>query len=271
MTTKTMRRVLASGLTCLIALLIVGWAQTKEAQDGALPDGLRSGDVQVRREAAAKSVRAIARKDLKRVLPELLPLLGDPDAEVRYYTAVALGASAYASEANAETLSQATPSLIASLADEDARVRTAAADAIALMMPHAPQSASGTLANLLKDKNADVRTAALGALARIDGMAPETISSVITTLRQDGEAKVRGRAADVLGAVRNADAATVSALTEALGDRDEFVKTEAIRALGSIGPSASSAVPSLKQMAGDPKQSPTVRSYADYALRSIEQ
>src|SRR5215471_12611166 len=145
MTTKTMRRVLASGLTCLIALLIVGWAQTREAQDSALPDGLRSGDVQVRREAAAKSVRAIARKDLKRVLPELLPLLGDPDAEVRYYTAVALGASAYASEANAETLNQATPSLIASLADEDARVRGAAADAIALMMPHAPQSASRTL------------------------------------------------------------------------------------------------------------------------------
>jgi HEAT repeat protein len=271
MTTKTMKRVLASGLTCVIALLIVGWAQTREAQDAALPDGLHSGDVQVRREAAAKLVRAIARKDLKRVLPQLLPLLGDPDVEVRYYTAVALGASAYASEANAETLNQATPSLIASLADEDARVRTAAADAIALMMPHAPQSASGTLVDLLKDKNAEVRTAALGALARMDRLSPEATSSVIATLRQDSEAKVRGKAADVLGAVRNTDSATVSALTEALEDREEFVKTEAIRALGSIGPSASSAVPSLKQMAGDPKLSPTVRTHVDYALRSIEQ
>jgi len=231
---------------------------------------LRQADGGTRRDIS-KSVDEIAQKDLKRILPELLPLLSDPDAEVRYYTAVALAASAYVSEANAEALHQAVPRLVSLLTDEDARVRQAAADAIALVMPHPPNSATPALVNLLKDKHAEVRAAALGALGRMDKIPPDAVSAVVLTLKQDTDPDVRGKAADVLGALRIADATAISALIDALGDREEFVRSQAVRALGSIGAPASSAVPRIKQIAADSKESPTLRSYAAYALRSIDQ
>ncbi len=78
----------------------------------------------------------------------------------------------------------------------------------------------------------------------------------------------RQQAVRVLGNVGEIDPAVVPALTEALGDREAGVRSEAVLALSKIGPAARPAETALAAAAqNDPH--PTVRRQAARALQRV--
>ena len=113
----------------------------------------------------------------------------------------------------------------------------------------------------LKDHNQDVRRKAVLALGRI-GPDAKAATAGLTELLKDND--VRWDACDVL---RRIGPAAVPALTTALKDQDENVRSAAAWALGLIGPEAKAAVPALAELIKDDNKD--VRRNAFLALKRI--
>jgi HEAT repeat protein len=85
---------------------------------------------------------------------------------------------------------------------------------------------------------------------------------------QAPESSQRIHAVRALAARTGEAEAAVPALTEALQDRDAFVRRDAASALGGFGPEAREALPALRRLLRDPNAG--VRRAAAGALKKID-
>jgi len=168
-----------------------------------------SGDHQLARIHAIWGISQLARKKAAHA-EALLPLLKDADAEIRAQAAKWLGDIRYAN---------AGDQLIPLLADTNARVRFFAAEALG-RIGHEP--AVGPIIAMLEannDEDAYLRHAGALALARIGKAEP------IAALAEHPSRALRIAAVVALRRMAHADVAHF------LNDKDEFVVTEAARAI----------------------------------------
>jgi hypothetical protein len=147
-----------------------------------------------------------------------------------------------------EDAAAATGELSKALDDPDIRVRAAAAWALA-QIGSAGASAIPALSASLADEDAGVRCRAAVALRSMGPLAASAVPALIKALN-DPAAYVRAPAADALGSIGPAGKASVQTLIErtAIAGEQAFVLRSVVAALGNIGPSATDAIPALRQM-----------------------
>jgi len=211
-------------------------------------------------------------------VPALVQALHDPSADVRAAAAKSLaeiwvGASvpvlmAERGGTNSESpkrrpgqgdpafiaaAQSAIPALTAALQDADARIRTHAAEALAVTGPLA-QSAVDALLPLLKDADDNARLQATLALEGIGPGAKSAVRQLAANLREDKIVGIRVNSASALGRIHgNAEVAVPALLHAALNDPEPDVRTWAMMGLDAFGPEAKSAIPAIRQAAGEAK------------------
>jgi HEAT repeat protein len=203
---------------------------------------LKDSDADVRSSAASVLGRIGAQA--KTAGPQLVPLLKDPDAGVRYSAESALNHISIQPKA---AVAQLIPLLIPLLQDSDTDVRGRAAsvvEAIGAKAKTAVPQLVPLLVPLLQDSNPYVRSRAASALGNIGAEAKTAVPQLISLLK-DSTPYVRSRAADALGRIGAEPKTVVPQLIPLLKDSDPYLRHMAIFALGRIGTEAKSAVPQL--------------------------
>jgi HEAT repeat protein len=125
------------------------------------------------------------------------------------------------------------------LGDPSARVREQAAQVLRNLKD---KDSAPEMKTLLADADARTRRRAVQALGAIE--ARDAVPEIGRNLMTDADDRVRETAADVLGILKSREAEGF--LIEALKDRNEVVRGEAIASLGEIG--AVSAAPQLRAL-----------------------
>jgi HEAT repeat protein len=118
----------------------------------------------------------------------------------------------------------------------------------------------------LADENARVRQAAARALGALGPKAKPALTALIDRLH-DVDLQVRVNSSIALGAIGVGSGEVVRALANALSDQNSQVRDSVIEALGQLGPQARDAVPALLKMLSDPDE--LVRTDATNVLESI--
>ena len=237
-------------------------------------------------EAAAHALAEIGPQAVDAVPALLQALMNEEDAGLRQAVSDALGAIG----------SEAVPALVQALADEDERVRNAAARALKDVGPQAVDavpaliqalgdpdddvglaaaSALGDvgpeaipmLVEALGERDANARRGAILALGRIGPEAKEAAPLIIRALEEESEWLVRSSAAYALGSMQPDASEAVPALIQALGDESEYVRAAAADALGDFASQAGDAIPALIELLAD--EYAGARSSAVRALRDI--
>ncbi len=170
----------------------------------------------------------------------LIDALQDPDARVRWESAVTLGS--LGPEAR-----EAGPALIGALQDQDEVVRRAAATSLEQI---APDGAIPALVGALGDSDNGVRRVAAIALGRLGARDQDTVAALSGAL-QDGNVGVRLAAAASLEQMGPAAKDAVPALMQAVQNAEPEVRAAAASALAAIGPEARDAVPALSELLKD--------------------
>jgi HEAT repeat protein len=155
-------------------------------------------------------------------VPALLPLLKDPDAEVRTLTAVAFARVGPKARA-------AMPGLVESARDGDAGVRAAALAALAALEPPV-ETALPVYGAALADAEPLVRQAAAIAAASL-GPQAKSLRANLRALLKDQQRDVKTAAIFALGQLGGAGVDCGPALQALLADQDLYVKAEAAAAL----------------------------------------
>jgi HEAT repeat protein len=221
-----------------------GHAATATAGAGAQPvfqqmlADLRSSNERTR----AQAVRALSTSGYPDVAPALMPLLADPAERVQLETIdafLSLGL-APAPDARLATRLKSTGGSIAwSLFD---------VGPLALLPRTWPPTLMGSLSGLLRDEDARVRVAAAGALAVLGPQVLPTLSTEVRTVlatdvvygMHHPDAATRQAVARAAGAVftvpraATAPVAIGDALIAALNDKEAAVRVEATQALGWV-------------------------------------
>jgi HEAT repeat protein len=97
----------------------------------------------------------------------------------------------------------------------------------------------------LKSDDGEARSRAINALGAIGPDAVEAVPDLAVILRQDPEGLRRAQAALALTKMRPASRGAVPALAEALSDKDEWVRMNAVIALAGLGTDSRPAIPAL--------------------------
>jgi HEAT repeat protein/beta-lactamase regulating signal transducer with metallopeptidase domain len=169
--------------------------------------------------------------------PTLIETMNHPVARMRIAAAEALARI----EPEAEL---AIPALLAGLNDEDQRVRAHSATALGALGPEAKSSVPA-LTQMLTDEHPSVQTEAAKALGKIGGDAAGVVPELIKLLKQD-DWRTRKEAIIALETFGPASRGAVPALMEAFKDDDR--NDWAGETLVAIGSEAEKAVPELIEM-----------------------
>jgi HEAT repeat protein len=200
------------------------------AAQSALPKleaALKDKEVPVRVNAALALWQAGGRTD---GLPVLKEALADKRPHIREQACAALGALG-------EKAAPAAPALFLVLADKDARVRSACAEALGKLPPG--KAVRDKLTAALADKDDLVRLSVAGALWGQSGGAERgKLVELAAGALESKSAPVRKRAAEVLGRFGPAAKEAVPALLLVLRDRQNAVREAAAAALRQIDPKA---------------------------------
>lgn len=172
-----------------------------------------------------------------KAIPPLLKTLVSTDAQVRLWSAFALGEM----RAGAK---EAIPALLKALEDKEATVRAEVLSALGGMGPVAKEALPRVTASL-KDAEKRVRRTAAAALWHIDAQIDVPLPILIEGFK-DKEADSLDRQACILviATMQSKAQSAVPELIEALGDKKEEVHIAASYALSEIG---RAAVPSLRK------------------------
>lgn len=190
---------------------------------------LKSRDPETRRRAA----RSLGAPGKTSAVPQLEPLLADPEWTVREAAIAALGVIA---------VPEAAPLLVGALGATEAvqdkegapALRAAAVEALSQV----GQPAVAGLLDMLRGRSPRLREAAIEALGRIGG--PEAVSALTPSLNDD-RSNVRQAAA--LAIARSGGEAGVPPLAGQLGHKDPATRKCIVEALGSVGsPAAADAI-----------------------------
>lgn len=221
---------------------------------GEFGEGARDALVQCQQDADRLVRDAVARSlEMLGPDPRLDPhlLVRSPDPELRAGAVTGLGKGKDKNDLGLIT---------ASLGDDDARVRSAAAEALC---GFSEPAAVPPLLNALSDPDEQVRMYALRAMQGIPD--PRVLIPVIYALK-DSHALVRTEAVAHLRKIGDDEA--VPYLIEALGDPDAGVCREAVLLLGNIGGERTGAIlRDLEQRTHDPLKLAAVRTALDQIAR----
>ncbi|KAG0325179.1 hypothetical protein BGZ99_000956 [Dissophora globulifera] len=154
-------------------------------------------------------------------------------------------------------------SLIGSLKDESASVRSSAAEALGKQSTLSEVTIQSPI-GALKDEIADVRSSAAWALGKQSTLSEAVIQCLIGALR-DEDTDVRSRAAEALGKKSTLSEAGIQSLIGTLKDEDADVRRRAAKALGKQSTLSEAAIWSLIGTLKD--ESVSVRFEAERALR----
>jgi HEAT repeat protein len=202
-----------------------------------LLDAMNAPDAR-ERQASILAVIGWQNGDTERIVPAILSRLSDPDIEVRYQAAYAVGTLHIAAAA-------CVPQLITALEHEPEdyvserilyaleKNGTAAASALPLVLP------------LCTVNERRMRTYAIGAAASLGADSPEVFAILLRAL-DDPDADVRSTAAFNLRRSTSSQAGNAAEkLSKMLTDKDGHARWCAATALGCIGPAARVALPAL--------------------------
>jgi HEAT repeat protein len=148
-----------------------------------------------------------------------------PDPEERESATKALGNIDPTNKKVRSTLNQA-------LTDSSWRVRSASADILAKINPQ--QEDITPLIKALKNQNSTLRTFAAIALGVLEAKAKEAVPHLQNALQTDHNPYVRAQAATALGKILADNHTTLLALTNALSDQDDAVRSRAFDAFYTI-------------------------------------
>jgi HEAT repeat protein len=193
----------------------------------------------------------------------VLPLLDDPDAELRADAASMLIVVARASEDRAATVEQSVANVLAG--GYSAAARTQAAIVLGKTRP-GPRGLTAIM-SALTDPESDVRSAAIFALAEGGGPATPREMSALFKATHDSEAEVRAAAIESLRRMWPDNESVLSAAGAALEDSASMVREQAIHTLAEFGTRAARYRPRVILASQDPFAS--VRSAARLALRRM--
>jgi HEAT repeat protein len=158
------------------------------------------------------------------------------------------------------TGARAVPALTGSLKSDDAKVRIAAAQALAEIGPVAKAAVPDLLNQALHDPVLYAGTTAAGALRRIDLVAARQVMTAYLPALNNEDVQKRRDACAMLEGLGPVAKPAVPALSNALNDTNETVRMQAAGALGEIGIPASLVIRGLAKALQDP--APTVRHRA---------
>ena len=238
------------------------------------------------RARAARALAAIG-LDARWSLPYLAQALHDPENEVCYNSANAMGHMGKA----------AVSYLVDALGDYDPNRRRALVNALAQIGPEA-EAAVPALTEILSDTDQEVRSRAAYALgsigapwlkrltttisegssdARITAAkellliypAPLQVAKALFAMAHDPAPATRRQAIETLGIIRPLHSGTIPTLTAGLADDTPEVRTAAARSLGLMGNRAKPASVELSKALEDKEEA--VRSAAKEALARIEE
>jgi HEAT repeat protein len=164
------------------------------------------------------------------------------------------------------TGARAVPALTESLKSNDAKVRIAAARALAEIGPVAKAAVPNLLDQALHDPVLYAGTTAAGALREIDLAAARQVMTSYLPALNDEEVQKRRDACAMLEAVGPVAKTAVPALSGALNDANETVRMHAASALGEIGIPASLVIPALAKALRDPAWTVRHRALAQFAF-----
>jgi len=189
--------------------------------------------------------------------------LQSADPAVRRCGAFALGAM------GVEALPALRPLLAALAGDADDRVRELAAFALGNLGPQGAPAVAPLLAVLRNTKEkAGVRALAAQALgSSLYSVAGRAIGPLAEALR-DKEDNVRLNAARALGSFGAKATGAVPRLIQMLKEKRPSIRGAVVSTLGEIGPDAAAAVPALKAMLRDADAN--VRERVPVALQKID-
>ncbi len=213
-------------------------------------DGLRAGDVSIRR-AAADGLAGDPTAALD-ALPALVESLSDADEPLRLNAAYAIAAAG----------APATDAAARVLLSSDGLTRRYAAYALAALGAPAVE----TLSSLATDPNDDVRITAIDALGEM-GSPARSAAGVLGESLTSANPWVRRHAAEALGLLGTGAAPAVYRLAAVLADDQPYVRMNAATALARIGPAAAEAVHDLVRALDDDDR--YVSAWAAIALRRI--
>ncbi|MBM4071501.1 MAG: HEAT repeat domain-containing protein [Planctomycetes bacterium] len=200
---------------------------------------------------------------VKELLPNVIAIADDADVTVRRRAVEFI-------EQLDEDGAPGIPTLIARLLDGDRFVRWAAARALDNLDPRQIRSAVPVLARLLYDPDLDVR---LATVRTLEGMGPHARAAVPFLLKGIlfGDPEIRIGIMHTVASIGPEHAQdAIPNLIRSLNyeaSPDARVRQTAAEILGKFGPSATTAVPALRQALGD--DDADVRSRAADALLSI--
>jgi HEAT repeat protein len=200
----------------------------------------------------------------RQVVERLVNLYLDPTGAGKYLTLRERIAEALNYLSNSEAANEAAEMALAALRDENAAVRSSAAEALSEVKVGTPEVLGGLLA-ALGDENMDVRRSAALALGEVRVGAPEVVGELLAMLG-DGKELVRSSAAKALGKMGGAPE-VVSGLLTALRDENMDVRSSAALALGEMG-GTPEVVGGLLAALRD--ENDGVRSAAVWALRDVK-
>ncbi|WP_313931118.1 HEAT repeat domain-containing protein [Nostoc sp. FACHB-133] len=152
--------------------------------------------------------------------------------------------------------------LIEKLIDNDAHIRSLAADALV----NIGSAAVPSLIEALKNQDINLRWHAASVLGDLGAEAAPAVPALSAAL-QDEDGQVRLYATLALGNIGTAAKAAVPSLMAALQDKEQFVRIYVPSALRKIGVEAKVAVPVLTAALKD--KNPTVRYNSAYALGAM--
>lgn len=242
-------------------------AELNQAIIGRLEDG----DVLVRR-AAGWSLRRLGpglTPTPPTMVPLLLTVLKDPDAQVRLRAVNALCEVATGTEGRGGTLGtygpQAVTALLHHVEDPDRQVASWSMTTIGYL-GEAGSAAVPRLIALLSSPDLRLERSASRALGSLGPIAAAAVPVLIEKLRH-GDAEAQDRAARTLGRISEPAARAVPDLISALSHPTPEVTYAAASALGQLGPLAAEALPILMDaLEKDPE---AFGGEADWAVKRI--
>lgn len=164
------------------------------------------------------------------------------------------------------TGARAVLALTDSLQHKDAKVRIAAAQALAEIGPAAKPAVTGLLNQALHDPIQYAGITAAAALKTIDLVAARQVMTAYLPALQSDDVQVRRTACAMLESLGPVAKPAVPALGNMLADKDETVRMHAVGALGEIGIPATLVIPALAKALHDPAHAVRHRAVSQFAF-----
>ncbi len=164
------------------------------------------------------------------------------------------------------TGTRAVPALAESLKEKDSKVRVAAAQALAEIGPAANAAVPALLDQALHDPVLYAGTTAAGALRTIDLVAARQVMTAYLPALNDADVQARRKACAMLGSLGPVAKPAAPTLIVALSDVDATIRMHAVGALGEIGIPASLVIPALTKALHDKAQPVRHRALSQFAF-----